>query len=837
VACEGAGLQVIDCNIPADSDGWNVGSYDTPGIACHVVVRGDSAYVADGDSGLVIINTVDPESLYSVGRYSTPGSLVYLTAEGNNLFAAVDGTGLIAYQIVDSSGITAIDTLDYEGNPKCIAIDGSYAYIANYLTFNEPTGLEIVDISNPINMSIQGSCSIPGHAVSVAVDGEYAFVTSSDWGIWVVDVRSPVDPMLIRSFDNYGYSHDIAISGDVAYIAESGDKWREYGLRTVDICNVDSLKEIGVWDPHPIGSAYPTVRSVEVVGNLAYLVDLQNLWIVDIQDPDSMFSIGVNSEPFIADDVTIEGNYAFVADTWFGLSIYDISDPNFPTYVTRYNWPGDAYAVEVAGDYAFVASYTSGLRIFDISEIWSGMPLKVLAQYNATNTLDVSIHGDYAFLADREEGLLVTQVFSRETKPGLNVAQSLPIAETQRDIVHCLLSAITNEADSIRWQISAAPPQIDISGDPPETTWTWIWTDVLSGGSGYTLSSPDSLPVWRAHIYNVGDSSGPPVCDTLTIEWWFDCAWIDTIKDIPDDQGGWARAEFIRSGYDFADDSSPIIRYGLWRRVDDKVLLVKVNREAQLDSVKKAENTLEVNQSRSAVGKEDRSSGDRGSMSSAQRIPWHLEQLSGRCQIITVENRVFLVSLPGSKDDFPDGTWEAVGSVPATQQDTLYIATVPTVQDSVPTFFCVSAHREDPSEWYVSPVVSGQSEDNVPPKTTMVSILPKGEGRWPAAEDTYKFSENCVFLTWQAVTTGEDGTPEPWPVRYRIYCGTDPNFNPGPSSRITTTSNLSYTHTDPRIGNPDENLYYVVRAMDQGKNESVASNRVGEFDRSLSKVE
>jgi hypothetical protein len=50
---------------------------------------------------------------------------------------------------------------------------------------------------------------------------------------------------------------------------------------------------------------------------------------------------------------------------------------------------------------------------------------------------------------------------------------------------------------------------------------------------------------------------------------------------------------------------------------------------------------------------------------------------------------------------------------------------------------------------------------------------------------------------------------------------------------VATTSELSYPHTDSRIGDPAANLYYMVTATDGSGNESAVSNVVGEFDRDL----
>ncbi len=71
------------------------------------------------------------------------------------------------------------------------------------------------------------------------------------------------------------------------------------------------------------------------------------------------------------------------------------------------------------------------------------------------------------------------------------------------------------------------------------------------------------------------------------------------------------------------------------------------------------------------------------------------------------------------------------------------------------------------------------------------------------------------------------------PVGYRIYRSTDPYFVDPPGTLVTTTHTLSFDHTDPLIGDPTTNLYYLITAIDGSDNESAISNVVGEFDREL----
>lgn len=142
--------------------------------------------------------------------------------------------------------------------------------------------------------------------------------------------------------------------------------------------------------------------------------------------------------------------------------------------------------------------------------------------------------------------------------------------------------------------------------------------------------------------------------------------------------------------------------------------------------------------------------------------------------------------------------------------------------------FIVTTHTEDPFlHWTSAPIAAARSTISfqVRPKFTFMPVeVPNG-------------SVSTIWLTWNEVTTGVDGSPEPGPIRYRIYYDNYPDFVPGPGNLSITTYDLSYSHTDIRIGDPAANLFHLVTAIDGSDNESAESNRVGEFDSAIFDVE
>ena len=72
VADGSSGLQIVDISNPAAP--FIRGAVDTPGDASDVIVAGALAYIADGTSGLQIIDVSNPAAPKLVRSVATPGT-------------------------------------------------------------------------------------------------------------------------------------------------------------------------------------------------------------------------------------------------------------------------------------------------------------------------------------------------------------------------------------------------------------------------------------------------------------------------------------------------------------------------------------------------------------------------------------------------------------------------------------------------------------------------------------------------------------------------------------------------------------------------------------------
>ncbi len=82
--------------------------------------------------------------------------------------------------------------------------------------------------------SILGSVDTPSAARGVAVSGTVAYVADGPSGLQVIDVSDPGSPVLLGSVGTPNYAFGVAVSADVAYVADGFS-----GLQVIDVSSCE----------------------------------------------------------------------------------------------------------------------------------------------------------------------------------------------------------------------------------------------------------------------------------------------------------------------------------------------------------------------------------------------------------------------------------------------------------------------------------------------------------------------------------------------------------------------------------------------------------------------
>jgi len=297
-----------------------VGSINLTGTSEAVAVSGNYAYMADGYSGLRIIDVTDPASPTEAGSFNTNGYAYDVAVSGNYAYVADGSKGLRIINVTNSASPTETGYYDTPGSARGVALLGDLAYVAD-----SNGGLQIIDVGSPGSPSPEGSIATPGSAYGVAVSSLYAFVADQYGGLTIINISNPTSPVEIGNFNTSGQAYAVGLYSQYACVADYNR-----GLRIIDVSNPAVPVEAGCYDP----TIVKYYRDIDVVGQWA----------------------------FVASD-------ASSTDGSNGLRVIDLTDPAAPTEAGYCETVGDPRGVAVYGKYAYLAAGSDGLRIIDISPL------------------------------------------------------------------------------------------------------------------------------------------------------------------------------------------------------------------------------------------------------------------------------------------------------------------------------------------------------------------------------------------------------------------------------------------------------------------------------------
>jgi hypothetical protein len=306
-------------------------------------------YLASGDTGLVIVDLSAPSNPTILGAYDV-GTGVNDEVQARPPYLYTTG-GKYQLQVIDiSSPKTPV-------LKKAISAGGSTLVVSGNLAYLNHNGLNIWDLSNPIDPVLKGSYPYPSFD-ALAILGGYAYV--GEIGIGILDIHDPSQPASLGStMTDLQYVLDMQTAGNLVYTAAGNA-----GLVILDATDVLNPQIVGQYI-----YKFAWATGVTLSGNLAYVTDgsydIQGLLILDVQDPAhpslvSQFSIPGSD----FHQVKVIDHLAYIADAQHGLLILDVSDPAHPQLFQRYDLTGGATGLDVVGEYIYVSSRSSGVYVF-----------------------------------------------------------------------------------------------------------------------------------------------------------------------------------------------------------------------------------------------------------------------------------------------------------------------------------------------------------------------------------------------------------------------------------------------------------------------------------------
>ncbi|MBA4377716.1 MAG: hypothetical protein C0395_03540 [Gemmatimonas sp.] len=604
------GVQFVDVTDPENP--VQLAVYNTPGTAFNAVFAGRWVFVADGSAGLRVIDAADPSAPVLAGLYDTPGTCYDVLASGGRVYLADYGYGV---HVLDASAPAApslLGSFDTPGQARGLALDGRYLHVAD-----SGAGVLVLDVSDPASIRQVQAADTPGLASGVCVMSEHTLVADATAGLKVMRHRSfDVEPAVTTNIGSQFINlNDILTDGLIAY------------LPTYLGINVYNLEDPAA--PLQIGFTAVGGLALDRQGTLLVAAAEAELSTIDVADPGAPVLLGMTVLEGWSEDVAVSGRYAYVCAGNAGMMVADLVDPAAPVVVATLALPGSSHAIAVVGDRAYVAAQHGGLIVVDVSDPLH--PASLGSFPGGGNVIDVAVSGFTACISEPYNNIVRVLNVSDPAAIVENyaLAMSMPrqvvlhdgllAASAQDGLWLCNLSSPGNAAllpmegaraiafsgDDLLVQpvesgpvalIRYAERYLDPARNVGQGMFSWTGAGTImearltteqagaidwyadadngtglqpipSDGTWTVLNGTGQIPVWRAVLGHDFSPTGP-YCDSLTLEVLRDVPVIDTVADVPDDQGGQVRLRWARSSFDRAGSNAPILNYSVYRRVD-----------------------------------------------------------------------------------------------------------------------------------------------------------------------------------------------------------------------------------------------------------------------------
>jgi len=321
-------------------------------------------YILFSSGGGFYVFTKD--NLRKVQEISGPGYIWDFAVQGNYVFSASGDKGLVVYDLSSLTGNRVIAQVDipYE-DPNYNEIFGWGATgIALTDTLALVTvrigGLYVFNISDPRNPRLIGSNTQETWLMDVCIKDTLAFVTQYNRNLnnafIVYSIADPANPRIISTVASLSHGMRFAIRDTIACIAR-----RYAGVTAINIADPANPVVLGTLSLNDAQNVtlYPSGETL-----YAFIANLDNLVIANFSNPANPYEITTVNVRSTAD--YIEGNRLY-HQALAGAVLYDITYPYNPRLDTFYLYLGNPYYLQVEGDYAYIYDSYGCLRVLDIT--------------------------------------------------------------------------------------------------------------------------------------------------------------------------------------------------------------------------------------------------------------------------------------------------------------------------------------------------------------------------------------------------------------------------------------------------------------------------------------
>lgn len=316
---------------------------------------------------------------------------------------AVDAFGNLV--VLDAAGETVLsETILQVGSAKDIQVQNGYAYVTG------ETGLEVLNVSNPASPGSVAVYSGVAKPEAIVLDPATAYVADGEAGLAILDIANPAAISLLGTYSLRSASGGVSSPASLedVYVVGNGQNLTNYDVSA----SADPVSKA------IYGGILDQAEDIAVEGQYAFVAaGLSGMKVFDLSNPAS--TPAVFATDGFAAAVSVKGSKAIVTD---GTKVYvvDVSTPMAPSLVGSWTANGRAFDVAVTHTHGYVAEGNAGIAILELSNVLpvGSYPVDGVAY-------GLAIDADVLYVASGTAGLTVLNV-SAPASPSLIANYDLP---------------------------------------------------------------------------------------------------------------------------------------------------------------------------------------------------------------------------------------------------------------------------------------------------------------------------------------------------------------------------------------------------------------------------
>jgi hypothetical protein len=294
---------------------------------------------------------------------------------------------LIAEQVQPSGGVYSF------GNPFRPIVNGDYLYVAD-----PGVGWRIIDISNPETPTVVTQVEIPA-AQDAVISGRNAY-TVAGGGVVIVDLFDPSNPAVSGSCDIEGsldsLDYEDGIVCAVGYLADRR-------LYIVDVLNTES--------PSPMQGLEIDAQCWDVVmaDGYAYVAAYEKgLAIIDIDPPERPQLVGYVDIRDKAKTVNLYQNHLIVTGQGRTVAVLAIRSPGNVEFVKDIVASTSVASFYIENGIGYAGTWDTRILRFDVDPPASLTELEPIG--TGFKVSDIVVHNGLGFIVSRDEGFHIVRL-------------------------------------------------------------------------------------------------------------------------------------------------------------------------------------------------------------------------------------------------------------------------------------------------------------------------------------------------------------------------------------------------------------------------------------------